>query len=295
MEININKPLVSIIMNCYNSSLYLKEALDSVLNQTYNNWEIIFWDNQSSDKSAIIFKDYVDSRFKYFYAPTHTNLGEARKLAVQNSKGSWIAFLDCDDYWELTKLEKQIGIVNTKNNVGVIYGGSVVKFEKNSNSPFTWNPDMSSKFPLLSGNINFELANQNFIPFLTVLISKKAYDESKGFSSKYKQAEDFEILMKIADLGYKFEAVQEDIAYYRVHADQNTNSQYDLTFTETIDILKNINKIKYYNIIKLFEFNYIIYSIKKYGFVVNTMKLILDYGILSFLYKSLVKIINKIF
>ena len=108
MELNINKPLVSIIMNCYNSSLYLKEALDSVLNQTYNNWEIIFWDNQSSDKSAIIFKEYVDSRFKYFYAPTHTNLGEARKLAVQNSKGSWIAFLDCDDYWLLTKLAQHI-------------------------------------------------------------------------------------------------------------------------------------------------------------------------------------------
>ena len=62
------KPLVSIIMNCYNGEKYLHEAVDSVIEQTYQNWEIIFWDNQSSDLSKTIFTSYDDPRFKYFYA-----------------------------------------------------------------------------------------------------------------------------------------------------------------------------------------------------------------------------------
>lgn len=59
------QPLVSVIMNCYNGSKYLKESIDSVLNQTYSNYEIIFWDNQSTDNSAEIFNSYTDSRLKY--------------------------------------------------------------------------------------------------------------------------------------------------------------------------------------------------------------------------------------
>nr|MCH9813328.1 glycosyltransferase [Campylobacterota bacterium] len=78
---HVNQPLVSVVINCYNSDTYLKEAIESVFNQTYQNWEIIFWDNQSTDRSAEIIKSYNDNRIKYFYAPVHTPLGEARNLA----------------------------------------------------------------------------------------------------------------------------------------------------------------------------------------------------------------------
>ena len=67
-----SKPLVSILMNCYNGEKFLREAIESVLAQTYNNWELIFWDNQSTDRSAEIFKSYFDKRLKYFYALKHT-------------------------------------------------------------------------------------------------------------------------------------------------------------------------------------------------------------------------------
>ena len=60
-----NKPLVSVIINCFNGDKYLHKALGSVIAQTYKNWEIIFWDNQSIDKSAEIFKSYKDVRFNY--------------------------------------------------------------------------------------------------------------------------------------------------------------------------------------------------------------------------------------
>jgi len=61
----IKKPLISIIINCFNGQQFLKDALMSVVNQTYKNWEIIFWDNQSRDKSKKIFLDFKDKRFKH--------------------------------------------------------------------------------------------------------------------------------------------------------------------------------------------------------------------------------------
>ena len=63
-----NKPLVSIIMNCYNGEKYLKHSIKSIINQKYVNWELIFWDNKSTDNSAKILKKFKDKRIKYFYA-----------------------------------------------------------------------------------------------------------------------------------------------------------------------------------------------------------------------------------
>ena len=64
----IKKPSVSIIMNCLNGEEYLKDSLSSIVNQTYKNWELIFWDNRSTDKSADILKSFKDKRIRYFYA-----------------------------------------------------------------------------------------------------------------------------------------------------------------------------------------------------------------------------------
>ena len=112
-------PLVSVIMNCRNCEKYLKEAVDSVLSQTYQNWEIIFWDNQSTDSSAVIFKAYNDPRLRYYLAPEYTPLGGARNLAMQKANGEFIAFLDCDDIWLPLKLEKQIPVFD-KESVGLV-------------------------------------------------------------------------------------------------------------------------------------------------------------------------------
>ena len=115
-----DEPLVSILMNCYNGQRYLKEALDSVINQTYKNWELIFWDNQSKDKSSEIFKSYKDIRLRYFYADQHTPLYKARNLAIEKSKGDLIAFLDTDDLWEKDKLELQKHHFNN-TEVGLVF------------------------------------------------------------------------------------------------------------------------------------------------------------------------------
>ena len=116
----INNSLVSIIINCFNGEKYLNEALVSVLSQSYNNWEVIFWDNQSNDSSASIFKSFKDKRFKYFYADSHTSLYKARNLAIEKSKGDFIAFLDTDDLWDQNKLKLQMHYFSN-SEVGAVF------------------------------------------------------------------------------------------------------------------------------------------------------------------------------
>ena len=101
-------PLVSVIMNCYNSDKYLVEAIESVLKQKYTNWEIIFWDNCSTDKSSEIIKSYKDKRIKYYRGNELVTLGKARNFAIEKCNGELISFLDCDDLWFENKLKKQV-------------------------------------------------------------------------------------------------------------------------------------------------------------------------------------------
>ena len=94
------KPLVSIVVNCHNGEKYLKDCINSAFNQSYKNWEIIFWNNCSSDNSLDIIKNYKNKKIKKFYSKKLLKLYKARNLAIQKAKGKYIAFLDVDDYWK---------------------------------------------------------------------------------------------------------------------------------------------------------------------------------------------------
>lgn len=120
----MNNCLVSVVVNCYNGELFLKNAIDSILNQTYTNLEIIFWDNLSTDGSASIINQYCDHRIKYFIADRHTSLGEARFLAMKHVSGRYVAFLDCDDEWLPDKLEYQLQCMRN-NDASYSYGGNI--------------------------------------------------------------------------------------------------------------------------------------------------------------------------
>ena len=94
------QPLVSIIINCFNGQSYLKKSVSSILNQTYKNWEIIFWDNKSTDNSKKILKNFKDRRIKYFYSKKFNTLYKSRNLAIKKTKGNFVCFLDTDDFWK---------------------------------------------------------------------------------------------------------------------------------------------------------------------------------------------------
>lgn len=144
--------LVSVVMNCYNSDRFLLEAIESVLSQTYQNFEIIFWDNQSEDDSASIVRSFNDPRIKYFLAPKHTTLGEARFLATERASGEFIAFLDCDDEWVPHKLDVQVSAMSN-SKYGFCYAG-IVRRDHKGQFLQNWVPEAKSGY-IFSDLINY--------------------------------------------------------------------------------------------------------------------------------------------
>ena len=118
------RPLISIIMNCFNGEEFLKYSIESIIKQSYSNWEIIFWDNKSTDGSSKIVASYKDQRIRYFSAKKHTNLGVARSYALKEAQGELIAFLDVDDKWMERKLEKQVNKFRNKD-VAICYSNTL--------------------------------------------------------------------------------------------------------------------------------------------------------------------------
>ena len=107
MKTTIN-PLVSVIVNCHNGEKFLKKCIKSILSQTYKKIEIIFWDNLSTDNSKAIIKSFHDNKIKYFKSKKFTSLYSARNSAIKKAKGEFIGFLDTDDWWSPSKIQKQI-------------------------------------------------------------------------------------------------------------------------------------------------------------------------------------------
>src|SRR4051812_49001662 len=97
-------PPVSVIINVRNGVLFLRDAINSVLAQTFTDWELIIWDDCSTDDSAAIAKSYQDQRIHYSLSPQDTPLGQARNNAIAQTRGEWLAFLDQDDIWLPHKL-----------------------------------------------------------------------------------------------------------------------------------------------------------------------------------------------
>jgi len=214
--VDSKSPLVSVIINCYNGEQYLCEAIDSVLSQTYSNLEIILWDNQSTDKTAEIIKNYNDSRINYYYAPKHTLLYEARNYAIEKAKGEYLAFLDVDDWWSPEKLERQMCLFDDVD-VGVVYSNFfVVNENKNTIKKF------ANKI-IPSGYILDELLGTYTVGILTVVVRKKAVKSLKYiFNSRYHIIGDFDLIIRLS-INWKIDCVQEPLAFYRLHLNNESS------------------------------------------------------------------------
>lgn len=121
------KPLVSGIIPFLNGEKFITEAIESVLAQTYENWELMLVDDGSTDKSTEISLNYVKrypEKMRYVEHPNHQNLGLglSRNLGIKHSQGEYIAFLDADDIWLPEKLEKQMGIFQKNPEAGMVFG-----------------------------------------------------------------------------------------------------------------------------------------------------------------------------
>jgi len=207
-----HRPLVSVLMNCYNGETYLRQALDSVLAQTYPNWEIIFWDNQSTDASADIVRSYeADPRVKYFRAHTHTPLYEARNYALENATGDLIAFLDVDDWWTPTKLEKQVPLFDDRM-VGFAAGNYWMENELRKSR---WK---AHRKPVPTGFVLDDLLKSYYVGLLTLVVRRSAVAElDYVFDPRYSIIGDFDLVIRLATR-WKLAYVQQSVAHYRLHA-----------------------------------------------------------------------------
>jgi len=138
-----NNPLVSIIIPFYNAEKFLKESIESILNQTYNNWELFLVDDGSQDNSKNIVLDYITNfpqKVHYLCHENHQNRGPSasRNLGIKHARGDYLAFLDSDDVWLPNKLTEQVNILESYPEAAMVYGQ--VKFwyswqDNNPNNP----------------------------------------------------------------------------------------------------------------------------------------------------------------
>lgn len=225
--------LISVIINCYNGELYLREAIDSVINQTYSNWELIFWDNCSTDNSAEILLSYKDPRIKYYLSDKNVPLGQARNQAIEKATGGYIGFLDADDIWAPNKLEVQMQKMLSDTDVGLVHsnylnfweGGNVVANTKQ-----------------LDGEESFQyLLTQYKIGMSAALVSKSVM---KTFDIKFDKTllliEDFDFFLLIA-YHAKVLYCKEVLMEYRMHPNSltNTSKKWSKEFYYLVNKLKS--------------------------------------------------------
>lgn len=233
MKINQNNyPLISIIVNCYNGETFLRDSIKSILNQTYKNFEIIFWDNQSNDQSASIYKNFKDKRLKYYYAKNHTSLYEARNLAIKKAKGKYIAFIDTDDLWLKNKLLLQIKKFKNEK-VGLVYSNYYIL------NQFTGLKKKFYKKILPEGIIYKNLLKNYFIGICTVVIKRKFFMKKNNlFNKRYNLIGDFDLFTRISKDNC-FACIQEPLSIYRIHTNSFSNQNYQLHIKELKFWVKN--------------------------------------------------------
>ena len=204
------QPLVSIIMNCFNGEKYLKEAIESVYSQTYDDWEIIFWDNASKDKSADIAKSY-DDKIKYFRGEDNVKLYLARNYAIEKATGEYIAFLDADDMWQSNKLERQVEIFEKCPETKFVFSNYFVLNEV----------DQTTRVFLEKRESRYSSFEDNLYSYkvgiLTVMVKRSAIFSLKQiFDEKLSYAGDYDCFMRIImnNLAYY---ISDPLAVRRVH------------------------------------------------------------------------------
>ena len=127
-----NFPLVSINMPVFNGAKYIKESIQSVLNQTFSNFELIVVDDGSTDESAEIVRSFSDKRIRFIENETNKGIAFTRNFAAENSLGKYIAIFDCDDIMLPEKLQKQVDFLEQNPDFAMV-GSSIEMIDKDSN------------------------------------------------------------------------------------------------------------------------------------------------------------------
>ena len=228
-------PLVSVILLSYNYREYLACAIDSVLSQTYPNWELLILENGSTDGSQEIVSRYAgDSRIRLIFIEHNIFPTRCLNQGIAAATGDYISFLLADDYYLPEKLERQVEVLNAlPQDYGIVYSpGRRVDVQ----SKTEWIPaGVQSSGTILRALLNYR---RNFIDFITVLVRRECLQRYRFYEDIFFQGE--AIFFHIA-LRYKFAYVAEPLVMMRDHA-RNMGKDFNLNMAPTLTILDRLGQ-----------------------------------------------------
>ncbi|MDM5209490.1 glycosyltransferase family 2 protein [Cytobacillus kochii] len=250
-----SEELVSIITPAYNCEKYISEAIESVLAQSYSNWEILIVNDNSTDNTEIIVNEYSqkDSRIKVINLNENSGAAVARNTAIENARGRFIAFLDSDDRWKRDKLKQQIGFMIEKK-----YGFTFTEYEyiqdKNNSVEKTFKVPQS---------LNYSQALKNtVIGCLTVIIDKNIIGDFR--MPLVRRGQDNLTWLMLLKKGYIAYGLNENLAEYRRVAGSLSNNKIKALKRQWVNYRNEI-KLPFIKCIYYYSF-YVLNNIKKYYF-----------------------------
>jgi glycosyltransferase involved in cell wall biosynthesis len=199
-------PIVSVVIPVYNGERYLAQAIQSVLEQTYKNFELIVVDDGSTDGSAATAKSFEDARLRYHYQK-NGGASKARNTGIELARGGLIAFLDSDDVWLPQKLEKQIAYLEAHNEIGAVYCWYRVLAAGESRE--IWKGIVSQDpFGIIT-------AGYGLLPSIT-MFRREVLNNVKGFDEDLigSEFEDRELTLRLCEIT-KFTYLPEPLVLYR--------------------------------------------------------------------------------
>lgn len=243
---------VSVITPIYNCERFIAETINSVINQTYENWEMILIDDASNDKSVEIVKHYtkLDKRIRLIKLKENSGVAVARNTGIKASSGRFIAFLDGDDLWEPNKLEIQIQFM-IERNIGFSYTSYNVISENGIDLKKTVGAPSEIDYDTLLKN--------TIIGCLTVVIDRDIIKEINMPLIRTRQ--DWVTWLSILKRGYKAYGINIPLARYRIVKGSISSNKFK-TAKRNWYVYRNIEKLSLFNAIVVFS-GYVFYAIKK--------------------------------
>jgi len=205
-------PTVSIITPTYNRAKFIKDAIDSVLDQSFSDWELLIVDDGSTDNTSELLTAYEgDTRIYYIKQP---NRGQsiARNVALSRARGKYIGFLDSDDTWYPDKLERQCAFLEAHPEVHIVHGDEAIIDEQGRETT-------RKNMRRYSGRITPYLLEDNSVSITTTLVRRECFESMGGFDSRYGVADDYDLWLRFS-VCYRFHYQATLVANYRVMTDQ---------------------------------------------------------------------------
>ncbi|MBO9732627.1 MAG: glycosyltransferase family 2 protein [Chitinophaga sp.] len=232
MDKNINTPLVTVFMPAYNGEAYIEKAIQSVLDQSFTNFELLIINDGSTDRTLEIIRKFTDPRIRLVHNDGNKGLTFTRNRGIEEAKGQYIAILDCDDIAMPDRLKAQISFLDSNPDIALC-GGQAITIDESGKETGNLNVIAGDK------NISPELVFHNTFINSSLIIKRSAMLEAGGYRD-FSPAEDYELSYRIA-LRHPVANLKEVLVAYRLHNNNISKVQREKIINAELRIIENIH------------------------------------------------------